>query len=52
MQVIAKADALEKSIFRAQQCAAAAIAALQPVPDSQYKQALESIARYSVERTH
>jgi len=51
MDVIAKTDALDKSIHRAQESAAAAIACLRKLPASPYRDALERIAGYSVERS-
>ena len=52
MAVIKRTNALDKSVRRAQQSSAAAIAALNTLPGSSYRDALERIARYSVERTH
>ena len=52
MQVIDRTNALDKSIDRAKQSSAIAIAALQALPDSRYRDALERIAIYSVERSH
>lgn len=52
MQVVEKTDALAKSMHRADESAAAAIASLQKLPQSRYRDALERIARYSVERDH
>ena len=52
MQVIDRTNALDKSIHRAKQSSETAIAALQALPDSRYRDALERIAIYSVERSH
>jgi octaprenyl-diphosphate synthase len=52
LQVIEQTDALAKSMHRADESAAAAIASLQSLPESRYRDALERIARYSVERDH
>jgi len=43
-------DALEQSMSRARFSADSAIAALAPLPDTRYREALERIASYSVER--
>lgn len=51
MAVIEQTDALDKSIHRAQESAAAAIASLRQLPPSTYRDALERIAGYSVERS-
>ena len=51
MDVIEKTDALDKSITRAQESAADAIACLQVLPLSPYRDALERIAGYSVQRS-
>ncbi|MFK7997450.1 MAG: polyprenyl synthetase family protein [Granulosicoccus sp.] len=51
LSVIDQTDALDKSIHRAQESAAAAIAALRQLPPSAYRDALERIAGYSVERS-
>lgn len=50
MSVIEQTDALEKSMHRADQSAEAAIACLHHLPQTRYRDALERIARYSVER--
>lgn len=52
LQAIHATDALERSMQRASQSAADAIAALDALPDSRWRQALHTIARYSVERGH
>ncbi len=52
LQAIHATDALERSMQRAANSAAEAIAALGGLPESPWKQALEVIARYSVERGH
>jgi len=49
---IRSTDALERSMQRASDSAAAAIASLAPLPRSVWRDALETIARYSVERGH
>lgn len=51
LTIIEQTDSLAKSMQRADQSAAAAIACLQDLPQSHYKNALERIARYSVERS-
>lgn len=50
LDVIAATDALDKSLHRAQESAAAATASLQVLPPNTYRDALERIAGYSVER--
>lgn len=50
MLIIDATDALNKSLQRAQESAAAAVAALEPLAASPYKDALVRIASYSVER--
>ncbi len=50
MLIIESTNALDKSLQRAQVSATAAVAALQPLPESPYKDALVRIASYSVER--
>lgn len=52
LAAIRQTDALERSMQRASESAAAAIAALAPLPRSRWRDALETIARYSVERGH
>jgi len=52
LAAIEQTDALDKSIHRAQESAAAAIACLRQLPSSAYRDALERIASYSVERSH
>jgi octaprenyl-diphosphate synthase len=52
LEVIDQTDALEKSMRRAAESSAAAIASLPALPESRFRDALERIARYSVERTH
>ena len=52
LQAIHATDALERSMQRASDSAAEAIAALSGLPESPWKKALEVIARYSVERGH
>lgn len=52
LQAIHATDALDRSMQRASDCAADAIASIEPLPASQWKRALECIARYSVERGH
>jgi octaprenyl-diphosphate synthase len=50
LNIVHETDALEKSMLRADESAAAALACLQQLPSSRYRDALESISRYSVER--
>ena len=50
LEAIRATDALERSMQRAAESAAAAIAALEPLPDSRWRDALEAVARHSVER--
>ncbi len=52
LEAIRATDAIERSMQRAAESAAAAIAALEPVPGSPWRDALETIARHSVERGH
>lgn len=52
MDVIEHTDALDKSIHQAQQSSSAAIAELRVLPASPYRDALERIASYSVERSY
>lgn len=52
LEIINSTDALEKSISRAQRCASLAIDSLAQLPESNYRDALERIAQYSVERNH
>jgi len=51
MEVIGQTDALAKSMKRASESAEAAVAALSVLPPSEHKDALVSIAQYSVERS-
>ncbi|MFK8080254.1 MAG: polyprenyl synthetase family protein [Granulosicoccus sp.] len=51
MKIIEQTDALDKSIHRAQESAAAATACLRQLAPSVYRDALERIAGYSVERS-
>lgn len=51
MEVIRQTQALDKSIERAQVSASAAVDALRPLPSSRYRDALQRIAMYSVERS-
>jgi len=50
LEAIASTDALGRSMARARRSADAAVAALAEVPRSRYRDALESVAVYSVER--
>ena len=50
LAAIESTDALERSMERARHSADAAVAALAPLPPSDYRDALERIAVYSVER--
>lgn len=52
LAVIEKNRSLEKSMQRAQQSSNAAIDAIQCLPQTRYRDALERIARYSVERSY
>ena len=52
LAVIESTDALQYTARRAEEAAAAAVAALEPIPESDYKQALRSIAEFSVQRRH
>jgi octaprenyl-diphosphate synthase len=52
MAVIEQTDALAKSMRRASASSQAAIAALSPLPESPFRDALERIAHYSVERSY
>ena len=47
----AATDALARSMARARRSADAAVAALDAIPPSRYRDALESVALYSVERS-
>jgi octaprenyl-diphosphate synthase len=51
LEVIAQTDALQKSMKRASESAEAAVSALSVLPPSEYRDALASIAHYSVERS-
>ena len=51
LEVIEQTDALNKSMKRASESAEAAVAALSVLPPSEYRDALTSIAYYSVERS-
>lgn len=51
MDVIARTDALNQSMRRASESATRAVEALSVLPASRYRDALEQIARYSVERS-
>ena len=50
LEAIRATDAIERSMQRAAASAAAAIAALEPLPDSRWRDAMEAVARHSVER--
>lgn len=52
LAIIRQTDALAVSMQRASEYADRAVAALEVLPDSPYRQALEQIARYSVERQY
>ncbi|NND89360.1 MAG: octaprenyl diphosphate synthase [Granulosicoccus sp.] len=52
LEVIRQTNALDKSMDRARESAEAAIATLSEVPESSHRDALERIARYSVERAY
>lgn len=52
MAIIKDTDALTKSMSRAAQSADAAVMALSVLPESRHRDALERIARYSVERLY
>jgi len=51
LSAINNTDALQKSLQVANEFADQAVDALQALPESEYKQALITIARYSVKRT-
>jgi len=51
LAAVASTDALQKSLDTAQNYADGAVAALSALPDSEFRNALESIARYSVRRS-
>lgn len=51
LDVIQQTQALDKSIVRAQESASAAVDSLAVLPESPYRDALERIALYSVERS-
>nr|WP_169727567.1 polyprenyl synthetase family protein [Granulosicoccus antarcticus] len=51
LDIIKKTDALNNSMKRAAESAESAVAALALLPESPYRQALERIALYSIERT-
>ncbi|MFK7893511.1 MAG: polyprenyl synthetase family protein [Granulosicoccus sp.] len=50
LEAVEETEAIAKSMYRADECATAAINTLQCLPESSYRDALERIARYSVER--
>ena len=52
LAIVESTDALEYTARRAADAAAAAAAALDPIPDSEYRQALLSIAEFSIQRRH
>ena len=52
LDVIEKTDSLDKSMSRASESATSAVAALSELPPSRYRDALERIATYSIERNH
>lgn len=52
IEVILSTDAVEKSLTAARQSAEQAVLALQAVPASPHRDALETLARYSVDRSH
>ena len=52
LEIIEQTDALEKSVSRAHESASSAMEALSGLPASRYRDALEQIARYSVERSY
>ena len=52
LDVIRQTDSLEKSMKRASASSVAAIEALSVLPGSRHRDALERIARYSVERSY
>jgi len=52
LDIIEQTGALAKSMSRADESASSAIDALRILPASRYRDALEQIARYSVERSH
>jgi len=52
LEVVRETDSLEKSMIRASVSSEAAVAALSVLPESKQRNALERIARYSVERNY
>ncbi len=52
LDIIEQTDALANAIRRAVESSDDAIASLAVLPESDYRNALEQIARYSVERTY
>ena len=52
LSIIEQTNALEKSMDRAVSSSNAAAAALSVLPESMFRDALQSIAHYSVERSH
>jgi len=52
LDIIRQTDALDKSMSRAHESASNAIDALSILPASRYRDALQQIARYSVDRTY
>jgi len=51
-EVITSTNAVENSLAAARESAEQAVQVLQSVPSSPYRDALESLARYSVDRNH
>jgi len=52
LDIIQQTDALKKSITKAEESVKSAVGALSGLPNSPYKDALERIASYSLERTY
>ncbi len=52
LEIIRQTDALDKSMSRAHESASSAIDALSILPPSRHRDALQQIARYSVDRTY
>lgn len=52
LEIIKQTDAVQKSLSTARESAEQAVQSLQNVPAGQYRDALETLARYSVDRQH
>ncbi|MEO0577273.1 MAG: polyprenyl synthetase family protein, partial [Pseudomonadota bacterium] len=51
LAIVESTGALQYTARRAQEAAAMAVAALDPIPESDYKRALQTIAEFSVQRS-